>query len=43
MTDFPEFIYWLLRYPTWRGIVLGGLLVTFVLPSALELLNWRRT
>lgn len=42
MASFPEFVYWVLSYPTFRGIVLGGLLAAFVLPSALELLNWRR-
>lgn len=42
MTGFPEFVYWVLSHGTWRGIVLGGLLVAFVLPAVLDLLDWRR-
>lgn len=42
MDDFPAFVYWVLDHGTWRGIVFGGLLLGFVLPALIELVNWRR-
>lgn len=42
MASWSEWVYWLLSYDTWRGIVLGGLLVSFTLPALLHLLDWRR-
>jgi len=42
MDSWPEFVYWLLSHDTWKGLVFGGLLVSFVLPALLDLLDWRR-
>jgi len=42
MNAFPEFVYWVLSHGTIRGIVFGGLLLAFVLPALLDLLDWRR-
>jgi hypothetical protein len=42
MTDFPAFVYWLLQAETFRGVLVGGLLLSFVLPAILDTLTWRR-
>jgi hypothetical protein len=42
LNDFPDFVYWLLSFPVFKGVVFGGLVASFLLGALIEFLNWRR-
>lgn len=42
LADFQELAYQIAAGGTWRGILLGALALSVLLPATLDLLDWRR-